>query len=158
MILIKGCRIIEVDKNYPDLLELAKNINPLKPKFLIEEQDYFISSHILAIVINESILGFIRFAVQELGIDEGRSPIIFNSKILTEAKILSFGVIEEYHNKGIGRELQKEAMKLAKEKGCYQLRSKSAYESEANYHLKIKMGFGIQPYHKGDAVYFVKAL
>jgi GNAT superfamily N-acetyltransferase len=150
--------IVEVEANYPGLLELAKSIDFRKPEFLTEQEDYFVSSHILAAIENDNIFGFIRFVVQQLGIDEERSPIIFGDKILFEAKVLSFGVKPEYRNKGIGRVLQMETMQVAKKLDCYQLRSKSNYEAKANYCLKISMGFGIHPYYKGDAVYFVKAL
>jgi hypothetical protein len=54
--------------------------------------------------------------------------------------------------------LQDTAVKLAREKGCHQLRSRSWYRSEANFHLKISMGSGIQPSLKDDSVYFVIVL
>lgn len=38
--------------------------------------------------------------------------------------------------------------------GC----GRSEYGNNANFHLKISLGFGIQPNLENDSVYFVKAL
>ena len=72
--------------------------------------------------------------------------------------MISFGVVPEYRNQGIGRALQERAVELAREEGCYQLRSRSWYQSQANFHLKISMGSGIQPSLKDDSVYFIIVL
>ncbi len=96
--------------------------------------------------------------MQRLGEDEGRPPIVFRDKVLYEAKIIAFGVLPKERNQGIGRSLQLEAMGRARELNCCQVRSRSDYGNDANFHLKTSMGFGIQPSLEDDSVYFVKAL
>ncbi len=129
------------------------------------QQDYvqvqaghFRSSHLLAALVNRRPAGFLRFVVQRLGEDEGRPPIEFRDQVLYEAKIIAFGVLPEERNQGIGRSLQQEAMRRAEALNCCQVRSRSAYGNDANYHLKISLGFGIQPSLENDSVYFIKAL
>lgn len=118
----------------------------------------FRSSHLLAALVDGQPFGFLRFVVQRLGEDEGRPPIEFRDQVLYEAKIIAFGVLPEERNQGIGRSLQKEAMRRAEALNCCQVRSRSAYGNDANYHLKISLGFGIQPSLENDSVYFIKAL
>lgn len=158
---IRNFNIIEIDKDHKiwnNLLELATTIDKTNRTWLTDYPDYLISSHILVAITDKKPLGFLRFSIQQIGVEENRPPIIFNNQKLIEAKVLAFGVVKEFRNLGIGRALQIETMKLAKKLGCYQLRSKSAYPSEANYHLKISMNFGIQLHHKSESVYFIKAL
>ena len=89
---------------------------------------------------------------------KGDPPLVFRDEVLYEAKIIAFGVLPEERNQGLGRSLQLEAIRRAQELGCCQVRSRSAYENDANYHLKISMGFGIQPSLENDSVYFLMAL
>ena len=49
-------------------------------------------------------------------------------------------------------------MKRAQELNCCQVRSRSAYGKDANFHLKISLSFGIQPSLENDSVYFVRSL
>ena len=119
---------------------------------------HFRASHFLAALVNGQPVGFLRFVVQRLGEDEGRPPIVFQEQTLYEAKIIAFGVLPEERNQGIGRSLQQEAMRRAKALSCCQVRSRSDYGNDANYHLKISLGFGIQPSLENDSVYFVKAV
>ena len=120
--------------------------------------DHFRSSHVFAAFAGGEPVGFLRFVVQRLGEDEERPPIRFKDQTLTEAKIIAFGVVTDHRNQGIGRALQQVAMQRAKELGCYQVRSRSDYANAANFHLKIALGFGIQPSLENDSVYFVKIL
>lgn len=122
------------------------------------QADHFRSSHVHAAFAEVEPVGFLRFVVQRLGEDEDRPPIHFKDHTLSEAKIIAFGVVPDYQNQGIGRSLQQAAMQRAKELGCYQVRSRSDYTNVANFHLKIALGFGIQPSLQNDSVYFVKTL
>lgn len=79
---------------------------------------------------------------------------------LYEAFVSTFAVEEAYRRQGYGQ-----ALACAKEQGCYQMRSWSSADKDANYALKIKMGFVIQPalypMPGGDpisGVYFIKCL
>lgn len=119
---------------------------------------HFRSSHLLAALVKGQPVGFLRFVVQRLGEDEGRPSIVFRDQTLYEAKIIAFGVLPEERNRGIGRSLQQEAMRRAEALNCCQVRSRSDYGNDANYHLKLSLGFGIQPSLEDDSVYFVKAV
>ena len=145
-------------KSWPNLLKTAAMLGPRKSRWLSIQADYHLSSHTLVAVFDEQIIGFLRFSIRRLGVAEARPTITFKDNTLIEAKVIAFAVVPDYRNQGIGRTLQETGMKLAKSRGCYQYRSRSHYRSKANYHLKISMGFAIQPSLEDDSVYFVKTL
>lgn len=122
------------------------------------QADHFHSSHVLAALLDGEPVGFMRIVVQRLGEDEERPPVVFRGQTLYEAKSIAFGVLPEKQRQGIGRALQEAAMRWAQELGCYQIRSRSDYGCTGNYHLKMSMGFGIQPSLVNDSVYFVQTL
>lgn len=151
--------IVEVTEESRLWKQLWPVIEQLEQQPYIEVQaGHFRSSHMFAALVEGRPVGFLRFVVQRLGKDEGRPPIVFRDEVLYEAKIIAFGVLPEERNQGIGRSLQQKAMKRAEALGCCQVRSRSDYGNDANYHLKMSLGFGIQPSLEDDSVYFVKAL
>ncbi len=152
--------IVEIDEgqSWPTLLKVAPTIDKAITRQLALQVDHFRTSHILVAFAGERPVGVLRIVTQRLGEDEERPPIVFRGETLIEAKVISFGVVPECRQQGIGRALQEKALVLAREMGCYQLRSRSWYHSKANYHLKISMGCGIHPSLKDDSVYFVKVL
>ncbi len=84
---------------------------------------------------------------------------------LEELFVYTFAVDEGFRRRGIGRALQLAGLELARELGCYQVRSWSSLDKTANYALKIGLGFGIHPAvyttESGLAVsgvYFVKTV
>ena len=154
-------QIVEIEPGHRiwnALLDVAPSIDEPIARQLNLELDWAKSNHILVAISDDQLVGVLRFVVQRLGEDEERPPIVFRGETLIEGKVISFGVVPEYRNQGIGRALQEKAVELAKEKGCYQLRSRSWYKSQANFHLKISMGSGIQPSLQDDSVYFVIVL
>lgn len=156
-----GCQIIEVEhshKIWHALLEAATTIGEATARQLTMEMDWTRSNHILVAVSDDQPVGMLRLVTQRLGEDEDRPPIVFRGETLIEGKVIAFGVVPEYRRRGIGRALQEKAVELAREQGCYQLRSRSWYHSQANFHLKISMGSGIQPGLKDDSVYFIIVL
>jgi hypothetical protein len=54
--------------------------------------------------------------------------------------------------------MQERAISLCRERGCYQVRSRSPVASRENYALKLKRGYAIHPSHENESCYFVKAL
>ncbi len=151
--------IVEVTEENQLWKRLWPVIEQLEQQPYIEVQaGHFRSGHVFAALVEGQPVGFLRFVVQRLGEDEGRPPIVFRDKVLYEAKIIAFGVLPEQRNQGIGRSLQLEAMGRARELNCCQVRSRSDYGNDANFHLKTSLGFGIQPSLEDDSVYFVKAL
>ncbi len=156
---VQGLRIVDVKEESPIWEHLWPVVERLAQRPYIEAQaGHFRSSHVLAAIMEDRPVGFLRFVVQRLGEDEGRPPIVFRDRTLCEAKIIAFGVLAEERNRGIGRSLQRDAMKRARALNCCQVRSRSDYGNSANYHLKISLGFGIQPSLEDDSVYFVMAL
>ena len=69
-----------------------------------------------------------------------------------EAKILAFAVRQEWRRQRISTGFQKKAISRARELNCYQVRSYSSntFEHEANYQLKLPMGFTAQPEFRGE--------
>ena len=155
----QGLRIVEVKEESPIWKKLWPVVEQLEQRPYIEARaEHFRSNHVLAATVDGRPLGFLRFVVQRLGEDERRPPIVYRGRTLYEAKIIAFGVLPEERNQGIGRALQLEAMGRARELNCCQVRSRSDYANRENFHLKISMGFGIQPSLEDDSVYFVIAL
>ena len=154
--------IVEIEqgqKIWHDLLEVAPTIGEATHRQPNLELEWARSNHILvAMTGKEQPVGVLRFVAQRLGEDEERPPVVFEGEELVEAKVISFGVLPEYRRQGIGRALQERAIEIARGEGCYQFRSRSWYHSEANFHLKISMGSGIQPSLQDDSLYFIIVL
>jgi GNAT superfamily N-acetyltransferase len=108
------------------------------------------SSHLLVASMPEQAIGFLRFVIQTIGPDMDCPEVVVNGVALTEAKIMAFGVAEEWRRQGIGRALQSAAINHARKLGCYQVRSHSDGDSDANHQLKLAMGFAIHPIVRGD--------
>ena len=155
----KGLSIIEISEESQDWQHLWPVVELLNQQQNVQVQaGHFLSSHVLAALVNDRPVGFLRLVVQRIGENEGRPPVLFQGRTLFEAKIIAFGVLPHERNRGVGRALQQKAMGRAHELNCCQVRSRSDYGNDANYHLKISLGFGIQPSLENDSVYFVKAI
>jgi GNAT superfamily N-acetyltransferase len=103
-------------------------------------------------------VGFLFTLIQVLGEDEGRSPVVVGGKALLESYVDAFGVLPAIRRSGIGRALQDRAIQLARELGCYQIRSRSPTAAQENYALKLKMGYAIHPSNENDSYYFILKL
>ena len=102
--------------------------------------------HFLVALQRSNIAGFLMFVVWPIGPhDRDHPPVQLNGVVLTEAKIMAFGVRAAYRRQGIGRMLQQATLQRAKELGCYQVRSVSSDEHSENQQLKLSMGFGVDP-------------
>lgn len=153
--------IIELNLNDPRwrrFVEVVASLGETETTRINLDVEHFISSHILVAMVDNEPIGYLRYVVQRLGEDEERPLVKFKDTVLLEAKVIAFAVVPAYQNQGIGRALQHEGIKRAKEQGCYQFRSRSHYDCQANHHLKISMGFGIQPSLQNDSLYFVMPL
>lgn len=130
-------------------------------RYLTIEVEWHRSSHVLVALDAAEIVGFLRFVVQEIGPDNELPSVHLGGVVLTEAKILAFGVVEEARNRGVGRLLQRAALQWARELACYQVRSHSEGERQANHHLKLSMGFAVYPTVRRDdkrGAYFIMPL
>lgn len=123
--------------------------------------DWHQSDHMVVALDAARIVGFLRFVVQPIGAEEDHELAMLDGVVLTEAKILAFGVVENQRGKGWGRALQTAALERARALGCYQVRSWSDGAHDANHRLKLRLGFGVYPQVRGDdrkGVYFIMPL
>ncbi len=135
---------------WPDLLQTSIELGEgadLEAKM----EDYHLGLYSVVAFTPASVVGYLRFWTQQIGIDEDKPPCFLNGQSLFEAKAATFAVRPEYRRQGIGRRLQIEAIEWARELGCYQLRSRSPYSSAENHALKLSMGFAIQPAVQAEA-------
>ena len=118
------------------------------------------SRYFLAAKQDETIVGFLMFVVWDIGPhDRDHPPIQINGKTLKEAKILAFGVKDGYRRHGIGTALQEYTIQQAKLFDCYQVRSVSGENHPENHHLKLAMGFAVEPMERdGKCLAFVMPL
>lgn len=108
-------------------------------------QEWHLGFYTLVALEDDDIAGVLRFWTQVIGFDEDRPPLVVEGEPALEAKVVTFGVLDQFRERGIGRRLQLAAIEWARELGCYQVRSRSAYASAANHGLKASLGFGISP-------------
>jgi ribosomal protein S18 acetylase RimI-like enzyme len=149
----------ETHPRWPELVEFIAGQH--QTSWVNFKADFHHSSHLLVAQQGEAIMGFLRFVIQDIGPDMDCPPVTLNGVILTEAKVLAFGVDPAYRRQGIGRALQEELLRQAKQRGCHQLRSHSGGQNEANHQLKLGLGFGVHPIIRGEdtkGVYFVMPL
>ena len=122
---------------------------------------WHLSSHFLVAHQQGIPLGFLRYVIQYIGADADWSPIYLQGEVLTEAKVIAFGVAAANLRQGIGRCLQEVLIRRAAAAGCYQIRSRSDASHTANHQLKLSMGFAIHPLDKmgeRDGAYFILPL
>ena len=151
----------EDDSRVPELLRFLEGVAPDQVPFVVGEYYARHRSHLLVALDAGEVAGAIRFAIQPIG-PEARCPVLrLDGRPLTEAKIHVFAVRPASRGSGIGRHLQELAIKRARELGCHQVASYSCYDKEANYHIKLSLGFAAQPEVHGDneqGVYFLMPL
>ena len=68
-----------------------------------------------------------------------------HSQPLSETFVQTFAVEEDHRRRGYGRILQQAALDLTVQLGAYQMRSWSSADKQANYALKLSMGFAALP-------------
>jgi GNAT superfamily N-acetyltransferase len=68
-----------------------------------------------------------------------------DGQALKETFVQTFNVDEAYRRRGMGELLQREAVNATRQLGCYQMRSWSSLDKDANYQLKLKLGFAAHP-------------
>lgn len=154
----------EWDNAHPRWEEFVRCLEQTAPEqapFVLGEYSRHLPCYLCVALQDEQVVGFLRFGVQPIGPEAGCPPLVLNGVLLTEAKIHAFAVREERRGQGIGTALQRWAIRRAKELGCYQVASYSSYGRDANYHVKLSLGFGAQPEAHGDeeqGVYFIMPL
>ena len=105
----------------------------------------------LAAAIGDRVVGNLCLRYQPITIPptdpEGEpTPLIGAAgQPFTDVFVCEFAVDQDYRRQGHGRELQLEGLALARDLGCYQVRSWSSLNKEANYALKMSLGFALHP-------------
>jgi ribosomal protein S18 acetylase RimI-like enzyme len=141
---------------YTELLDVACQLN--QAKYIPVREHHIDESILLGAFFHQRCVGFLRFLIQVIGSDQGRSPIISAGQPLREGYVEAFGVLPEHRRQRIGQQMQEHAIKLCQVRTCYQIRSRSPITSYENYALKLKMGYAIHPSHENDSYYFIKVL
>lgn len=108
-------------------------------------QDWHLGTYTLVALVDDEIVGVLRFWTQVIGVDEDRPPLDVDGRPATEAKVVTLHVLDRLRRHGIGRALQLASVRWAQELGCYQVRSRSPYASTGNHAMKASLGFGISP-------------
>ena len=154
--------IEEWSTNHPDWSHLQKLIDDLaQTEWVAFQADWHLSSHILVASQSGRVLGFLRYVVQPIGVEEDEAAVVLDGKMLTEGKVIAFGVKASHRRKGIGRQLQIQLIQECKAKECHQIRSHSGTESIENHALKLSMGFAMHPLvreHGKAGAYFLLPL
>jgi len=159
---IKPIRIEEWQPGYSVYGQLTALIAQLDQTRWVEfVADWHLSSHMLLAFKADKLVGFLRYVIQNIGIEEDQPPFTLRGEILREAKVIAFGVTPEERRQGIGRALQERLIEDGRKAGLYQIRSHSSEKSPENYLLKASMGFAIHPLPAGkgkDGAYFILPL
>lgn len=145
--------IEEWDERHPrweEFLDCLKAVAPEQVPFVLGHYYQAHPCYALAALQENRVVGLLRFAVQPIGPEAHCPPLQLDGVPLTEAKIHAFAVRPESREQGIGTLLQKHAIRRARELGCHQVASYSSYDRAANYHLKLSLGFAVQPEVHGD--------
>lgn len=147
---------------HPRWREVAMLIEQLEQTdWVAFEADWHLSSHMLVATTPERVVGVLRYVVQELGVEEDWLPVTLHGTVLTEGKVIAFGVAPAARRQGIGRALQQRLIDDCRAHGCFQIRSHSNQTNIENYRLKLTMGFTMHPLVPGrgkDGAYFLLPL
>lgn len=108
-------------------------------------QYWHLGTFTLVALKGDEIVGVLRFWTQQIGVDEDKPVFEVGGEPAIEAKVVTLHVVERHRRQGIGRRLQLEAVRWARELGCYQIRSRSPYASRGNHAMKAALGFGVSP-------------
>jgi ribosomal protein S18 acetylase RimI-like enzyme len=151
----------ETHPRWPEFVTCLENTAPDQAPFVFQNNSRAHQAVLLVALQLDKVVGFLRFVVQPIGPEVGCPPLVLDGVQLTEAKIHAFAVREEARDQGIGSELQRQAIQRARALGCYQVASYSSCSRDANFHIKLSLGFAAQPEIHGDnhqGVYFLMPL
>lgn len=155
-------RIEEWQPNQPLYGQLNTLIDQLNQRSWVAfVADWHLSSHMLVARKEDRLVGFLRYVIQYIGVEEDQPPFTLHQEILREAKVIAFGVPIEERRQGIGRALQERLIVDSREAGLFQIRSHSSKQNLENHLLKASMGFAIHPLSVGmgkDGAYFILPL
>lgn len=144
---------------YPKLTALIARLG--QEDWVTFKADWHLADHMLVAISAGEVVGFLRYVIQEIGLEEDQPPYTLNGETLCEAKVIAFGVASEHRRKGIGRALQERLIEEARSAGLYQICSHSSAKNTENHRLKLSLGYAIHPLvaSRGkDGAYFILPL
>ncbi len=148
-------KIIQIDVNgivWPALVEHLREVNDAR--WVIDDQDQPLSPDLIFLggLIDDVVAGSLTLARQpiispetEWAADRDRTLRNAEGNTIFETFVQTFKVDEAYRRQGLGRALQERALQVTRELDCIQMRSWSSLDAEANYQLKLSLGFGFHP-------------
>lgn len=144
---------------YPELTALIARLE--QEDWVAFKADWHLADHMIVALSDGAVVGFLRYVIQEIGVEEDQPSFMLDGEPLREVKVIAFGVAPEHRRKGIGRALQERLIEESRTAGLYQIRSHSSANNVENHRLKISMGFTIHPLPVGkdkDGAYFILPL
>lgn len=145
--------------HYPELSVLIARLE--QEDWVAFKADWHLGDHMLVALSGNEVVGFLRYVIQEIGVEEDQQPFMLNGETLHEAKVIAFGVAPEHRRKGIGRALQERLIGESHAARLYQIRSHSSAQNTENHRLKLSLGYAIHPLvaDRGkDGAYFILPL
>ena len=135
--------LAEDHPRWPDFVRCLEETAPEQAPFVLGDYARHLPCCLSAAFSNDQVVGFLRFGIQPVGAEEQCPPLLLNGVTLTEAKIHAFAVHSKCRGQGIGTALQQQAIRRARELGCYQIASHSGCgpETSASHHVKLSLGF-----------------
>lgn len=106
--------------------------------------------YFIVAIDEDAVVGHIAVKSQPIIIpatDGGQDTAVTDSTgaPLHETFVQTFAVEPRYRRQGCGRALQVAALDLTAQLNCYQMRSWSSVDKDANYTLKLSLGFAFHP-------------
>jgi ribosomal protein S18 acetylase RimI-like enzyme len=134
--------------DHPDWRQLQALIDTLdQADWVGFVAEWHLDNHMLVARQGNRVVGFLRFVIQVIGVEEDGDPVTLDGAELREAKVLAFGVAPDVRRQGVGRALQLTLIDEARARGLFQIRSHSSATSIANQRLKLALGYAIHPLH-----------
>jgi len=157
-----GLTISVWNSDHPQWPSLSTLIEQLgQSDWVAIQGDWHLESILLVAHIDGQPVGFLRYVIQEIGVEEDLDAVRLGNQALREAKVLAFGVAEPMRRQGIGARLQQTLIEHSRQAGCYQVRSHSSRYDRPNHQLKLSLGFAVHPLpakSDRDGFYFVLPL
>ena len=80
-------------------------------EYFAYDAEWHLEKRTLIAVASGRLVGFLRFAIQEIGADCDRPSLTLRGKPMREAYVLAFGVAEDHRRRGVGTALQNELIR-----------------------------------------------
>ena len=144
---------------WPEVFELIENLGQVR--WVTFNAAWHTSTHLLVASTPNHVVGFLRYVIQDIGVEEDLPPVTLKDTTLREAKVIAFGVAPDRRRQGIGRALQEHLIQVCRTQKCFQIRSHSDTANIANWQLKLSLGFAIHPLIPAqgkDGAYFLLPL